>query len=97
MTCAASGGDRIRTEVHTTYEPGEHLKRLRRTEGRVRCLDTAADHPVTVEVTGTGVLLGFDATERHTYEGLAVLRPTGEAPRAGSRGMGHLDSPAGER
>ncbi|MFC4504016.1 MULTISPECIES: glycoside hydrolase family 2 TIM barrel-domain containing protein [Streptomyces] len=53
-------------------------------------LHTAADRPVTVEVSGAGVLLGFgsadpaseerfDATERRTYEGraLAVLRPTG--------------------
>ncbi|WP_329271417.1 glycoside hydrolase family 2 TIM barrel-domain containing protein [Streptomyces sp. NBC_01451] len=53
-------------------------------------LHTAADRPVRLEVTGSGVLLGFgsadpasterfDATERRTYEGraLAVLRPTG--------------------
>ncbi|WP_327697996.1 glycoside hydrolase family 2 TIM barrel-domain containing protein [Streptomyces sp. NBC_00459] len=53
-------------------------------------LHTAADRPVTVEVSGPGVLLGFgsadpateerfDATERRTYEGraLVVLRPTG--------------------
>ncbi|MFJ9374634.1 glycoside hydrolase family 2 TIM barrel-domain containing protein [Streptomyces sp. NPDC101455] len=53
-------------------------------------LNTAADRPVRLEVTGAGVLLGFgsadpaseerfDATERRTYEGrvLAVLRPTG--------------------
>ncbi|MFE2424051.1 glycoside hydrolase family 2 TIM barrel-domain containing protein [Streptomyces hokutonensis] len=53
-------------------------------------LHTAADRPVRLEVSGTGVLLGFgsadpsteerfDATERRTYEGraLAVLRPTG--------------------
>ena len=53
-------------------------------------LHTAADRPVTVEVSGAGVLSGFgsadpsteerfDATERRTYEGraLAVLRPTG--------------------
>ncbi|WP_105973710.1 glycoside hydrolase family 2 TIM barrel-domain containing protein [Streptomyces geranii] len=53
-------------------------------------LHPAADRPVTVEVSGPGVLLGFgsaapateerfDATERRTYEGraLAVLRPTG--------------------
>ncbi|MEV7887041.1 glycoside hydrolase family 2 TIM barrel-domain containing protein [Streptomyces sp. NPDC002817] len=53
-------------------------------------LHTAADRPVRLEVTGTGVLSGFgsadpstderfDATERRTYEGraLAVLRPTG--------------------
>jgi beta-galactosidase len=50
----------------------------------------SADRPVSVEVTGDGVLLGFgsadpsteerfDSTERHTYDGraLAVLRPTG--------------------
>ncbi|MFI6697621.1 glycoside hydrolase family 2 TIM barrel-domain containing protein [Streptomyces sp. NPDC050509] len=50
---------------------------------------TGADRPVSVEVSGAGVLLGFgsadpsteerfDATERRTYEGraLAVLRPT---------------------
>jgi beta-galactosidase len=50
---------------------------------------TRADRPVTVEVSGPGVLLGFgsaapsteerfDATERRTYDGraLAVLRPT---------------------
>ncbi|MGW3651621.1 glycoside hydrolase family 2 TIM barrel-domain containing protein [Streptomyces sp. NPDC000878] len=53
-------------------------------------LHTATDRPVRLEVTGTGVLLGFgsadpaseerfDAHERRTYEGraLAVLRPTG--------------------
>jgi len=53
-------------------------------------LHTATDRPVRLEVTGTGVLLGFgsadpvseerfDAPERRTYEGraLAVLRPTG--------------------
>ncbi|MEV8544121.1 glycoside hydrolase family 2 TIM barrel-domain containing protein [Streptomyces sp. NPDC051572] len=53
-------------------------------------LNTAADRPVRLEVTGAGVLLGFgsadpaseerfDATERRSYEGrvLAVLRPTG--------------------
>ncbi|MFI1358725.1 glycoside hydrolase family 2 TIM barrel-domain containing protein [Streptomyces sp. NPDC020898] len=53
-------------------------------------LHTAADRPVSLEVSGAGVLLGFgsadpaseerfDATERRTYEGrvLAVLRPTG--------------------
>lgn len=52
-------------------------------------LHTAADRPVSLEVSGAGVLLGFgsadpsteehfDATERRTYEGraLAVLRPT---------------------
>jgi beta-galactosidase len=51
---------------------------------------TEADRPVRVEVSGTGILVGFgsanpsteerfDATERHTYEGraLAVIRPTG--------------------
>ena len=51
---------------------------------------TQADRPVTVEVSGPGVLLGFgsaapsteerfDATERRTHDGraLAVLRPTG--------------------
>jgi beta-galactosidase len=51
---------------------------------------TAADRPVSVEVSGAGVLQGFgsadpsteerfDATRRRTYEGraLAVLRPTG--------------------
>src|SRR5277367_4238023 len=51
---------------------------------------TQADRPVTVEVSGPGVLLGFgsaapsteeqfDATERRTYDGraLAVLRPNG--------------------
>ncbi|MEU9017809.1 glycoside hydrolase family 2 TIM barrel-domain containing protein [Actinomadura sp. NPDC048394] len=51
---------------------------------------TAADRPVTVEISGPGVLAGFgsaapsteqrfDATEHRTYEGrvLAVLRPTG--------------------
>ncbi|MEU6201213.1 glycoside hydrolase family 2 TIM barrel-domain containing protein [Streptomyces sp. NPDC047061] len=50
---------------------------------------SAADRPVTVEVSGTGELVGFgsaapateerfDATERLTYEGraLAVVRPT---------------------
>ena len=50
---------------------------------------TKADRPVTVEVSGPGVLLGFgsaapsteerfDATERRTHDGraLAVLRPT---------------------
>lgn len=53
-------------------------------------LHTSADRPVTVEVSGAGVLSGFgsadpsteerfDATVRRTYEGraLAVLRPTG--------------------
>ncbi|MEW1720302.1 glycoside hydrolase family 2 TIM barrel-domain containing protein [Streptomyces sp. NPDC093109] len=53
-------------------------------------LHTAADRPVSVEVTGDGVLVGFgsadpsteerfDAKERHTYQGrvLAVVRPTG--------------------
>lgn len=53
-------------------------------------LHTAADRPVTVEISGCGELAGFgsaapasqerfDATERHTYEGraLAVVRPTG--------------------
>ncbi|MFB4296690.1 glycoside hydrolase family 2 TIM barrel-domain containing protein [Actinomadura sp. NTSP31] len=51
---------------------------------------TAADRPVTLEVSGDGVLLGFgsarpaseerfDANEHHTYQGraLAILRPTG--------------------
>jgi beta-galactosidase len=51
---------------------------------------TAADRPVSVEVSGDGVLLGFgsanpsteerfDATERRTYDGraLAVLRAGG--------------------
>ncbi|MEV6350602.1 glycoside hydrolase family 2 TIM barrel-domain containing protein [Actinoplanes sp. NPDC051851] len=51
---------------------------------------TAADRPITVEVTGDGELIGlgsadpctaerFDATTRTSYEGrvLAVLRPTG--------------------
>jgi beta-galactosidase len=51
---------------------------------------TQADRPVTVEVSGPGVLVGFgsaapateerfDATERRTYDGraLAVVRPTG--------------------
>jgi len=51
---------------------------------------TAADRPVRVEVSGTGILQGFgsadpateerfDATERHTHQGraLAVVRPTG--------------------
>jgi beta-galactosidase len=53
-------------------------------------LHTAADRPVSVDISGPGVLQGFgsadpsteerfDAKERHTYEGraLAVLRPTG--------------------
>ncbi len=53
-------------------------------------LHTAADRPVSVDVSGPGVLQGFgsadpsteerfDAKERRTYEGraLAVLRPTG--------------------
>ncbi|MEE1800687.1 glycoside hydrolase family 2 TIM barrel-domain containing protein [Streptomyces sp. JV176] len=53
-------------------------------------LHTGADRPVSVEVTGDGVLAGFgsadpsteerfDAKERHTYQGraLAVIRPTG--------------------
>jgi beta-galactosidase len=57
-------------------------------------LHTAADRPVTVEVSGAGVLSGFgsadpstedrfDATERRTYEGraLAVHRPTGRPGR----------------
>ncbi|MFG1680082.1 hypothetical protein ACGFNP_07895 [Nonomuraea sp. NPDC049269] len=53
-------------------------------------LHTSADCPITLEVSGDGVLLGFgsadpdteerfDATERRTYDGraLAILRPTG--------------------
>ena len=53
-------------------------------------LHTAADRPVSVEVSGPGVLQGFgsadpsteerfDAKERHTYQGraLAIVRPTG--------------------
>ncbi|MFJ3804575.1 glycoside hydrolase family 2 TIM barrel-domain containing protein [Streptomyces sp. NPDC090088] len=53
-------------------------------------LHPAADRPVSVEVSGSGELVGFgsaapsseerfDAAERHTYEGraLAVVRPTG--------------------
>ncbi|MEU4230620.1 glycoside hydrolase family 2 TIM barrel-domain containing protein [Nonomuraea sp. NPDC026600] len=53
-------------------------------------LRTCADRPITLEVAGDGVLLGFgsadpdteerfDATERRTYDGraLAILRPTG--------------------
>ncbi|MCX5356242.1 DUF4982 domain-containing protein [Streptomyces mirabilis] len=72
----ASGGDLAYVTLTLTDQDGT--------------LHTAADRPVTVEVTGAGVLLGFgsanpsteerfDATERRTYEGraLAVLRPTG--------------------
>ncbi|MFJ9626224.1 glycoside hydrolase family 2 TIM barrel-domain containing protein [Streptomyces sp. NPDC101175] len=53
-------------------------------------LHTAADRPVSIEVSGAGELVGFgsaapaseerfDATTRHTHEGraLAVVRPTG--------------------
>ena len=77
--------------------PAGHLRRRRRPrvrrphpDRRGRNLLTRADRPVTVEVSGPGVLLGFgsaapsteerfDATERRTYDGraLAVLRPTG--------------------
>ncbi|MEV4112708.1 glycoside hydrolase family 2 TIM barrel-domain containing protein [Nonomuraea sp. NPDC049695] len=75
-TVSAAGGDLAYVTLTLTDAEGT--------------LHTGADRPVTVEVSGDGVLAGFgsadpsteerfDATERRTYEGraLAVVRPTG--------------------